>query len=83
MAWPPQQQAVSCGTTATAPSFPSETSPRWRAPRVGSPATRRLPRLWATARLDVARFNHSGMADAFEAAVEHAIATRSSGRTSG
>jgi glycosyltransferase involved in cell wall biosynthesis len=35
------------------------------------------------ARLDVARFKHSGMADAFEAAVEHAIATRSSGRTSG
>jgi glycosyltransferase involved in cell wall biosynthesis len=35
------------------------------------------------ARLDVARFNHSAMADAFEAAVEHAIATRSSGRTSG
>jgi glycosyltransferase involved in cell wall biosynthesis len=35
------------------------------------------------ARSDVARFNHSAMADAFEAAVEHAIATRSSGRTSG
>jgi glycosyltransferase involved in cell wall biosynthesis len=35
------------------------------------------------ARQDVARFNHSAMADAFEAAVEHAVATRSSGRTSG
>src|SRR4029079_3678108 len=35
------------------------------------------------ARLDVMRFNHSAMADAFEAAVEHAISTRSSGRTSG
>jgi glycosyltransferase involved in cell wall biosynthesis len=28
------------------------------------------------ARRDVARFNHSAMADAFEAAVEHAIGTR-------
>jgi glycosyltransferase involved in cell wall biosynthesis len=53
-------------------------------------ALRRLtgdPALAATmgdrAREDVARFNHSAMADAFEAAVEHAIATRSSGRTSG
>jgi glycosyltransferase involved in cell wall biosynthesis len=53
-------------------------------------ALRRLtsdPALAATmgerARDDVARFNHRAMADAFEAAVEHAIATRSSGRTSG
>jgi glycosyltransferase involved in cell wall biosynthesis len=35
------------------------------------------------ARRDVERFNHSAMADAFEAAVEHAIATRSIGRTIG
>lgn len=40
-------------------------------------------RLGDRARQDVARFNHGAMADAFEAAVEHAIATRSSGRTSG
>jgi glycosyltransferase involved in cell wall biosynthesis len=53
-------------------------------------ALRRLttdPALAATmgdrARQDVTRFNHSAMADAFEAAVEHAIAMRSSGRTSG
>jgi glycosyltransferase involved in cell wall biosynthesis len=35
------------------------------------------------ARQDVSRFNHSAMADAFTAAVEYAIATRSSGHTSG
>jgi len=40
-------------------------------------------RLGDQARRDVERFSHSAMADAFEAAVEHAISTRSSGRTSG
>jgi glycosyltransferase involved in cell wall biosynthesis len=34
-------------------------------------------RLGATAREDVARFTHSAMADAFQAAVEHAISARS------
>jgi glycosyltransferase involved in cell wall biosynthesis len=40
-------------------------------------------RLGDQGRRDVERFSHSAMADAFEAAVEHAIATRSSGRTNG
>jgi glycosyltransferase involved in cell wall biosynthesis len=35
------------------------------------------------ARRDVERFNHRAMADAFEEAVEHAIARRSIGRTTG
>jgi glycosyltransferase involved in cell wall biosynthesis len=40
-------------------------------------------RLGDQARHDVERFSHKAMADAFEAAVEHAVATRSSGRTTG
>jgi glycosyltransferase involved in cell wall biosynthesis len=40
-------------------------------------------RLGDQARRDVERFSHKAMADAFEAAVEHAVATRSSGRTTG
>jgi glycosyltransferase involved in cell wall biosynthesis len=55
-----------------------------RDPRALAQAIRRLvedpglaARLGDQARLDVQRFNHGAMADAFEAAVEHAIATSS------
>jgi glycosyltransferase involved in cell wall biosynthesis len=61
-----------------------------RDPRALADAIRRVTadpafarRLGDRARQDVERFSHRAMANAFVAAVEHAVATRSSGRTTG
>ena len=69
--------AGSSRTAATASWSPRATRLRWRlalSRLAEDPAL--AERLGDQAREDVGRFTHSAMADAFEAAVEHAVAAR-------